>query len=360
MFLIYIIGQLVINNSVSFFEVSIILIITAANIYKEKYYNSILITVIEFVLITLIGKLSPSFIFLYGLVAYDIFYKKLYIGLIPLLIGGLYYLKLDYIPIFLLMVGISSIFGYLRGVLEERERIFLESYDKERRYRYELEEAKAKLMNSSLEVVHVAEIKERNRIAREIHDNVGHSVAGILMQLQASYKLSGKDDKKANELLKKSIDELSNSLTILRDTVHNIKPLESMGIEYIKSVINNFRYCTVDFKCSGDFNNLSANLLQIIHTNIKEALTNISKHSKATRVDITIDINERFVRLFIKDNGVGCGKVMEGLGISGMKERVNNIGGSISISSEDGFLIVCVIPRELKEGVGIFEDSNSR
>lgn len=359
-FLVYIIGQLVINNNVTFFEVALILIITAANIYKEKYYNSILITLVEFVLITLIGKLNPSFLFLYGLLAYDIFYQRIYLGLIPLSIGGFYYLNLEYIPFFLLIIGISGVFGYLKGAYEEKERTFLESYDKERRYRYELEQAKAKLMNSSLEVAHIAEIKERNRIAREIHDNVGHSIAGILMQLQASYKLSGKDDKKANELLKKSIDELSNSLTIIRDTVHNIKPLENMGIEYIKSVIDNYSFCDIDFKYSGDFNNLSANLLQIIHTNIKEALTNISKHSNATSVNITIDINERFVRLYIKDNGVGCRKVIEGLGISGMKERVNNIGGSISISSDNGFLIVCVIPRELKEGAGIFEDTNSR
>jgi signal transduction histidine kinase len=257
-------------------------------------------------------------------------------------------------------MGTSGMFGYLRGVVEDKEKTFLQSYDKERRYRYELEQAKAKLLNSSMEVAHVAEISERNRIAREIHDNVGHSIAGILMQLQASYKLSGKDDKKSIELLKKSIDELSNSLTILRDTVHNIKPQESMGIEYIKNVIDNFSFCDVDFNYSGDFNNLSPNLLQIIYTNIKEALTNISRHSNATRVDIAIDINERFIRLYIKDNGVGCNKIKEGLGISGMRERVKNIGGSISINTENGFLIVCVIPRELKEGVGIFESTNSR
>lgn len=360
MFLLYIIAQLAVNSSISFLEISSILIITAANIFKEKYYNSIIITVIEFVMITVIGKFSPSFIYLYGLVAYDIFFQKLYIGAIPILIGGFYYLKSGNILIFLLLMGTSGMFGYLRGVVDDKEKTFLQSYDKERRYRYELEQAKAKLLNSSMEVAHVAEISERNRIAREIHDNVGHSIAGILMQLQASHKLSGKDDKKSNELLKKSIDELSNSLTILRDTVHNIKPKESMGIEYIKNVIDNFSFCTVNFKYSGDFNNLSANLLQIIYTNIKEALTNISKHSNATIVDITTDVNERFIRLYIKDNGLGCSKIKEGLGISGMKERVKNIGGSISISSENGLLIVCVIPRNVQEGVGIFEDTNSR
>lgn len=360
LFLLYIIIQLAFSGSLSYMEIAFILIITAANIFKEKYYNSIVVTAFEFIIITLGCTYNTGFVILYGIVAEDIFYHRAYPGILALAAAGFYFLKLEEAPQFLLIIGICSILGYLTSSFRDKEKGFIQSYDRERQYRYELEQAKTKLINSTKEAAHVAEIKERNRIAREIHDNLGHSIAGILLQLQASQKLFDRDGDKSRELLNKSIVELSSSLTLLRDTVHNIRPMESLGIEYIKKIIENFSFCPVDLKYTGDFNGLSAVQLEMLQTNIKEALTNASKYSKATRVDISIDINDKFIRLYIKDNGIGCTSIKEGLGISGMKERIKNIGGSISISSDNGFIIVCIIPREIKEGGGLFEGTDSR
>ncbi|MFL0249308.1 sensor histidine kinase [Clostridium neuense] len=121
--------------------------------------------------------------------------------------------------------------------------------------------------------------------------------------------------------------------------------------------IHNFSFCPVEFKFTGDFNKLKPNYIEIIASNIKEALTNAAKYSKASKIYISIDINEVYLRLYIKNNGVSCSNIKEGLGLSGMRERVNNVGGSISIDSHDGFIIVCVIPFS---GGEIFEGSNSR
>lgn len=71
-------------------------------------------------------------------------------------------------------------------------------------------------------------------------------------------------------------------------------------------------------------------------------------------------MNEIYTRLYIRDNGTGCVKIKEGMGLSGMRERVENMGGSFSISSEKGFMIVCVIPIESEKGSGVFENINSR
>lgn len=126
--------------------------------------------------------------------------------------------------------------------------------------------------------------------------------------------------------------------------MHNIKPKENLGIEYINTIIRDFEFCAVDLKFSGDFNIISSEHLGILGSNIKEALTNAARYSNATKINIRIDINESFTRLYIKDNGNGCIRIKEGLGLSGMKERIRNIGGSISISSESGFMIVCLMP----------------
>ncbi len=64
------------------------------------------------------------------------------------------------------------------------------------------------------------------------------------------------------------------------------------------------------------------------------------------KIEIEIEIREEIIRLFMKDNGSGCNYVHEGMGISGIRERVENAGGSFSVTPQKGFMIVCILPRE--------------
>jgi signal transduction histidine kinase len=107
---------------------------------------------------------------------------------------------------------------------------------------------------------------------------------------------------------------------------------------------------------SGDFNSVPSAHLELLSATIKEALTNTARYSQATKVEIKIDVSMNYTRLYVKDNGTGSSNIEEGLGLSGMKERTRNLGGSFHINSRDGFMIVCVIPRQ--EGSEIFEGTN--
>lgn len=340
----YVIANLVIASSIEYMEVVVLLLAAASSIYREKFDSGIILFAFEGFIIYSGTNLDTAFFFLYGLTVYDLVSKKYYIGVAVVLFIGLYLLKSQGLVNFLFVVSLSYIFAYTKGILQAKEELYRSSFDKQREYSYQLEQAKARLVNAAEEAAHMAEIKERNRIARQIHDHVGHSIAGILMQLQAVKKLYNKDEVKATELLGNSIEALSGTLTVMRDTVHNIKPEGKLGIEHIRQVIENFNYCPVELSSTGDFSELPVSIMQILDNNIKEALTNVSKYSKATKVDINIDVNYKFVRLQIKDNGMSNANFKEGFGISGMKERVKNIGGTIAFSSDNGFLIVCVIP----------------
>jgi len=351
-FLIYVIALFAINSEVPYVAVLVFILIIGVNVFKEKFYDIVYITIASFILICVGIWIDRNFTFLLCIPLFDLTYKKAYISVVPVLLSGIYFTLEFRLPSLLLIMGLCGILAFIMGETEERETDYKNRLDEERRLRYELELTKVKLLNSSKDIAHLTEVSERNRIAREIHDNVGHSIAGILIQLQAANKLFDRDDKKCQEILKKSIENLSNALTLLRNTVHNIKPKETLGVEYLKDVINNFGFCPVDLKFYGDFGLLTSSQLEILGLILKEALTNATKHSKATRVAITIDINEKYTRLYIKDNGIGCDKLKEGLGISGMKERVLNMGGTISISSNDGFLIVCLLPMTNQEGRG--------
>lgn len=357
--LLYIIAVFTFRQSLPFNELLILMLIIGVNVFKERVINSILLVLLSLILICLGTWLDRDFEILLAITVFDFVYCKKYIFNLPVVIF-IFMVCLDKsLPINLFIICLYGVFAFVMQQSEEKETLYKSGLDDERRLRYELEKTKAQLLSSSREVAYLAEIKERNRIAREIHDNVGHSIAGVLMQLQAAFKLQGRDQERSNEILKKSIDALSNSLTVMRDTVHNIKPNEAIGIEYIEAIIKGFKFCSIDFKKSGDFSGLLPEFLEFLSSNIKEALTNAARYSKATLINIDIEINAVFLRLLIKDNGIGCFKIKEGLGLSGMRERTLNMGGSFSVSSENGFLMVFLVPVAGKE-VGVFESINSR
>lgn len=345
-----IIGKFVLKGNISAVEVAVLLIIASLNIFKHKFKVTWIGLIIEGALAAFGCSYSTNFSLIYALIAYDAGSKNMQLLAIPAAVFGMYFSSLNNVMETLALVVTAFMFGNFNLSFKEELSSFKETYDNERRYRYELEVAKQRLLNSAKETAYIAEIRERNRIAREIHDTVGHSLAGILIQLQAAQKLKHRDEEKSDKLLKDSIERLSEALNVMRNTVHNIKPGNIIGLEYIKSIINNFNYCPVDFKSSGDFNSLPANVLETISSDIKEALTNAYKYSKASAIDIKIDITDSIVRVYIKDNGEGCPSLKEGFGLLGVRERIKNLGGTVSFSGENGFSIVYVIPLGKEKG----------
>lgn len=344
LFFTAVIGKFIIQGRAGAAEVSLLLLVAAVNIFKHKFKVTWLVLIIEAVFITVGCTYSSNFFLLYALIAYDAGSKDMKHLALPAAALAVYFSGLNYSMEVLALMFMAFMFGGLNLKFRENVSSFKETYDNERRYRYEIEAAKQKLLNSAKEAAYIAEIKERNRIAREIHDTVGHSIAGILLQLQAAQKLRSRDAERSDSLLTDSIDRLSEALDVMRNTVHNIRPGNSMGLEYIEGIINNFNYCTVNFKHSGDFNSLPANVMETISSDIKEALTNAYKYSKATAIEIKIDVRDSRVRVYIKDNGEGCPNLKEGFGLLGIRERIKNLGGTVSFSGENGFMIVYIIP----------------
>lgn len=347
-------------------ELAGLLLLIASYIFREKYANRLLLLVAEALPVLLLSLADPIYLALFGITAYDLAARGLHLWAALLAPAGIVFLDSAWAAAFLLLLAVSGCAGYLHRQLQAKESSFREAYDRERQTRYALETTKARLLNSLRETAHLAEIRERNRIAREIHDSLGHNLAGILLQLQAAAKVREKDGEKARELLQQSINGLAASVELLRDTVHNIKPREQAGLAYFEKIIENYRFCPVSFTHSGDFAALSPSQEEILSSILKEALTNAARHSGADLVEIRLEIRERIIRLYIKDNGVGCAKVREGLGISGMKERVCNAGGHITITPDGGFMIVCILPREEDSAIaggveaGVVESTGSR
>lgn len=208
-----------------------------------------------------------------------------------------------------------------------------------------LSEKNRSLMEKQDSEIYTATLKERNRIAREIHDNVGHSLTRSLLQIGA-LQILNKD-----ENLTESIDSikttLNSAMTSIRKSVYDLHSttvdLEKLMKECVSHLKERFNvkldYCISE--------NAHTNIKLCLLGITKEAVSNIIKHSSGDTVSISVREHPGFYQLVISDNGKNSGVIHNtGMGISSMRERAENAGGVFNvISSDNEFRIFATIPK---------------
>lgn len=231
-----------------------------------------------------------------------------------------------------------------------------ELYDK-----LKISEEKLKKANKDLEaysgsVEEITLLRERNRISREIHDSVGHSLSAIAIQLGAIEKTIDRDSEGAKELTKNLRAYTKNCLQEVREAVREIKPKDFEayeGILIIEELIKNFKKLTgVDVRLSFTKEKWPLNSDQafVIYRIIQEFLANSVRHGKATAVHIMMAYTEYKLTITMKDNGSGAKNLTEGIGLKSIRERVHEIGGSFDYNTTagEGFLAKIELDREEK------------
>jgi PAS domain S-box-containing protein len=215
-------------------------------------------------------------------------------------------------------------------------------------------------LNQSAEQSRLAAVlDERNRMARDIHDTLAQGLTGVIVQLQAAEDATSKGYKKeaashlqsARELARAGLNEARRSVRALRPQALE----EATFWEALRTAIKNATAGTdlhAEFQLRGKMRELpplvQENLLHIG----QEALTNTLKYAHATRFEARLSFNATEVRLELQDNGVGF-KInghRDGFGLAGMQERVNQMGGALTVTSArgKGTKIVVVSPYEGK------------
>jgi signal transduction histidine kinase len=210
-----------------------------------------------------------------------------------------------------------------------------------------LEEQKRDLIARQDDELAIATLNERNRIAREIHDNVGHLLSGSILQTAALQTVA--NDKGIKEGLETLNRTLTQAMDNIRQSVHDIYDQSiDLNLE-IEKIIDRFQFCEVRYDYS--FNsNQDKKLKYAFIAIVKEALANVAKHSDATYVSITFREHPAFYQLVIKDNGhVKEYRTDEGLGLKNMADRVESFHGHMNISVDQGFQIFITIPKEKQE-----------
>lgn len=192
--------------------------------------------------------------------------------------------------------------------------------------------------------IQLAKSEERNRIAREIHDSVGHNLSSSLLQIGAMIALN--QDEKLNEPLQNMKETLSDGMNSIRNSVHDLHE-DNLNLKTeMKKLVSQFNKCEVTLQFSST-NFIDLRLKYCFINILKEALNNINKHSNCTKVDITFIENPSFYQFSIHDNGDHI-TMKDGLGLKSMHERVHAFQGICNISSERGFHIFINIPKRVQ------------
>ena len=195
--------------------------------------------------------------------------------------------------------------------------------------------------------IYNATLKERNRIAREIHDNVGHVLSRSIL-LTAAVRAVNNDPKTA-PLMGSLEDSLNTAMNSIRSSVHDLHD-ESVNLEHaVDSLIRDFTFCPVDV--TYDISDQVPRSIKYCFISImKEALANIMKHSNATSVKILIREHPALYQLCIEDNGaeIHYDPASSGIGLVNMKERIDSLNGTLQISTQNGFRIFITIPKSVK------------
>lgn len=223
-----------------------------------------------------------------------------------------------------------------------------------------LKKKNLELISAKDEEVNLGMLKERNRIAREIHDNVGHMLTRAILQLGALITICKDENLKAGlNNLKETLDTAMNNI---RNSVHDLRD-ESIdipsAIEEIAMPLKENRNLKLDIDISSD---VDKNIKYAIIGVVKEGVSNIIKHSDNENVDITLIEHPVMYQLVIHDYGkmekhnLTADEIdYSGMGLDNIRARVNGVGGNVLITNKNGFRIFVTIG---KRDV-LYEDSDS-
>lgn len=199
---------------------------------------------------------------------------------------------------------------------------------------------------------HTLEIQEdeRQRLAQELHDELGQSLTAIKVMAVTAARPKA-DIKQSTDAIISTCDHL---MTVVRSMMHQLHPLvlTELGLKAtLEDLINHWAIrqptLKISLDCTNQADNLDAKIAIQLFRVVQECLTNTVRHAEATHVNIRLAINQQLLQLTVTDNGQGCvNSEKTGFGLLGMKERINSLGGELTLQSQpqQGMTILASIP----------------
>lgn len=312
--------------------------------------------------------------------------------LLELLLGGSYYVKsfmqaeqlgsVDYLipsltigylltrktawamPVLLLLPFTSMLFGkvtwdlalgsssdnFLFSFIGIWVNFIAKAYHEKNQLAKEIDEQNRLLTQYAAEIERMTLLEERNRMSREMHDTLGHSFISLIMSLDAAIALLDTKPDLAKEKLISIRGLTERNLDDMRDIVHKMGEDENISlVSHAERLVNNFREYTgtvIRLTLEGTERIVRFDVRQSIIRVIQESFTNALKHGKATEIELNLLFSPSTLQVSIRNNGKPLGKITYGFGLTTMKNRIEMLGGTFSISdlAAAGAEVKCEIP----------------
>jgi signal transduction histidine kinase len=248
------------------------------------------------------------------------------------------------------LMGFAFVILYM--LAGEREK---KAHAEVERLAEELQEANRQLREYAAQAEELATVHERNRLAREIHDGLGHYLTGINMQIQAGRAVLDVDREVALDALDQAQALAQEGLTEVRRSVAALRasPLDNQSLsQAIESLVNECRAAGIAtaFTVRGDGRDLPPQVELALYRVAQEGMTNMRKHAQSSSAEVELDFrDEDQIRLTVCDSGVGTDDPSGGYGLVGVRERVHLLGGQVHIETApgEGFTLQVQVPAEL-------------
>lgn len=309
--------------------------------YKKLYILYAVCAFLLFIFKPALSVLLPFFCYIY-------FYRRQYVYAIPYALPLILCLYNNYENKLLLIFPLFFLSIYLAAGTNSRHEFHKKLYamrDDSVEEKMKLKKLNRSILENRNNSIYIATLKERNRIAREIHDHVGHILSRSILHTGAILTICKDGDLKPH--LETLRDNLNTAMDNIRNSVHDLHD-ESVDLSAaLNSLAEDFNFCPVSFNCTLK-GQVTTEVKYCFIAITKEALNNTMRHSNATKVSISVREHPAFFQLLIEDNGNTGNKptMHSGIGLSNMRERVEMLHGIINISSEKGFRIFVSIPKE--------------
>lgn len=203
--------------------------------------------------------------------------------------------------------------------------------------------------------LHQAKKNERERITREIHDIIGYTLTNLKMMMEAAIDLSKEYSPRLTELVKQARDQAQEGLNETRLALHVLRVVDTdkiRGADAVQKLARVFEKAT-GVVVNADLGSITWNFDEsvelILYRLVQEGMTNAFRHGKATRIEISFEQDISAITLRICDNGSGCTEIKDGIGFSGIRERIGKLGGCFTAgNNSEGFELSAWIPCKVR------------
>jgi len=201
--------------------------------------------------------------------------------------------------------------------------------------------ASQKLDLAHEEIAHLAKVAERERIARDLHDVLGHTLSVVVLKSELAGRLFDRDPTRARNEIREVEEVARKALSEVREAIRGYRA-EGLAAE-IDRAFKTLESAGVTLVCEAKPPMLRATEETVLSLIVREAVTNIVRHAQATQCRLQFLKNSSGTSLLVEDDGCG-GIRQEGNGLRGMRERVESLGGRMQVNSDKGTRLFVEIP----------------